>query len=143
MKKIILLTIFILLACNKKVDITKLNAINGYWQIQKVIDGNGNKKEYPVNENYEFFEIKNNKGFHKKVLWQPTGTFLVNNTIEAVNISNLNEKVILDFSSKFGKHTEELISISDTEMILKSKENYTYYYSKVTIDKKEHGKENK
>jgi hypothetical protein len=136
MKKGLLLCMLtlILVGCSQKVDVSKIDTINGYWQISKVTDADGNKKEYPINEIYDYFEIKKNNGFHKKVLWQPDGTFLVNDLQDKVKITVAQEKVILDFTSKYGSHTDELASISDDEMVLISKEKIKFYYKKVIVD---------
>jgi hypothetical protein len=135
MKKIILLFISTLLfsGCSQKVDISKLNAINGYWQINKAVNSDGDKKEYPINEVYDYYSIKDKVGFHKKVTWQPDGTFLVNDLQDKVKINIEKEKVSIDFSSQYGKHTEELESISNEEMILVGKDETKFYYKKVDL----------
>lgn len=136
MKKALLLFMLTLVfaSCSQKVDVSKIEAINGYWQISKVTDADGNKKEYPINEIYDYFEIKNNIGFHKKVKWQPDGTFLVNDLQETLKVTAVNEMVLLDFSSKYGKYSEELASLSDDEMVLVSKEGVSFYYKKVILN---------
>ncbi len=136
MKKSLLFLIlpFVLVSCTQKVDVTKIDDINGYWQISKVTDADDHKKEYPINEVYDYFEIKNKIGFHKKVLWQPDGTFLVNDLQETLKVNVENERVQLDFSSKYGNHSEELESISKDEMVLVSKEEVKFYYKKVVIN---------
>jgi len=50
MKKGILVFILtlVLASCSQKVDVSKIDAINGYWQISKVTDADGNKKENPI-----------------------------------------------------------------------------------------------
>ena len=141
-KSIFLFLFFLIISCSNNNNLASINAINGYWQINKVIDLDGNKKEYPINEVYDFFEIKNKIGFHKKVVWQPTGKFLVNDLQENIKINVVKDDVILDFSSRFGKHSDMLESISDQEMVLVSKENVKYYYTKVVLDEKNYGKKN-
>ncbi|MEO8234926.1 MAG: lipocalin family protein [Flavobacterium sp.] len=133
-KSLLFLLAIVFVGCSHKVDISKIDTINGYWQISKVIDGEGNKKEYPINETYDYFQIKNKKGFHKKVLWQPDGTFLVNDLQEDLNIIVKKDDVVLDFSSKFGKHQDKLESISEEEMVIVSKEAVKFYYSKVILN---------
>lgn len=123
----------VFVSCSQKADLSQIGFINGYWQISKVTDLDGNKKEYPINEVYDFFEIKNNSGFHKKVTWQPDGTFLVNDLQENVKITIVNEEVMLDFSSKYGKHSENLESVSKDEMVLVSKDQIRFIYKKVDV----------
>jgi len=138
MKKGILVFILtlVLASCSQKVDVSKIDAINGYWQISKVTDADGNKKEYPINEIYDYFAIKNNKGFHKKVQWQPDGTFLVNDLQDEVKIVVADDKAVLNFTSSYGNHTVELVYISADEMILNSKDQIQFYYKKVILNSK-------
>lgn len=134
MKNIVLLFCAIFISCNQKIDVSKIDIINGYWQIQKVEDGNGNEKDYKINEFYDYFEIKNNSGFHKKVQWQPTNKFLVNDAQDSLKIIVKNDKVFLEFYSKFGKHIDELTLLTEEEMILISKEKVKFYYEKVNVN---------
>ncbi len=137
MKKYILIFVTIIISsCSQKVDLASINLINGYWQIKKVVNANGDKKEYKINEIYDYFEIKSNSGFHKKVQWQPTATFLVNNAQDTVKITEIDSKIYINFVTKFGKHKEELESISDKEMVLVSELQTSFYYEKVILDKK-------
>ena len=105
------LTIF---SCKEKADIKNIDKIKGYWQITKVETAKGDKKDYPVNENYEYFDIKDKIGFHKKVRWQPMGTFLVDDMQEKMVASEKEESVVLNFSSEFGKHSENIVELSDS-----------------------------
>ena len=134
MKNIILLLFVIFSSCTQKVEVSKINLINGYWEIQKVDDANGNEKEYKINEFYDYFDIKNNIGFHKKVQWLPTNKFLVNDDQDNLKIIVKKDKVFLKFYSEFGTHIDELASISDNEMILVSKEKVKFYYHKVILN---------
>lgn len=125
----------VFLSCSQKADISRIDAINGYWQISKVTDSDGNKKEYKINEVYDYFDIKKNIGFHKKVLWQPDGIFLVNDLQDNVKIVTTKDgEVMINFSSKYGSHKDKLESISDKEMVIVSNEEVKFYYSKVILN---------
>ncbi len=136
MKKIIvlILAITVNLGCSQKVDISQINNINGYWQITKAINTNGDKKDYPINEVYDYYEIKNKTGFHKKVTWQPDGTFLVNDLSEKVKITDSSEGFFIQFTSKFGKHSERIEAVSDKELVLETPDKAKLYFSKVVLN---------
>jgi hypothetical protein len=137
-EKIILFLISIaFLGCSKKVDLTKIDSINGYWQINKVVYENGDEKDYPINEVYDYFKLKNKQGIHKKVTWQPDGSFLVNDLEDKIKIFEENDKVLISFSSKFGNHQEELESFSENEMILVSLKKVKFIYHKVVLNKEQ------
>lgn len=133
MKKIILLITILIVSCNSPIDKNSLKYLNGYWQITKVKNADGNKKEYKINEVYDYFEVKDSTGFHKKVRWQVTGKFLINDLKNKVVIKNNDDIFTIEFKSKFGNHTHEIIEISETKLVLQSKEGVIYYYEKVAL----------
>jgi hypothetical protein len=136
MRRIILtLSLLAVFSCAEKVAIENIEKINGYWQITKVETADGEKKEFPVNENYEYFDIKNKSGFHKKVRWQPMGTFLVDDMQEKMIASEKEGDVVLDFSSEFGKHTEKVLQLTDSLLVLESPEGADFHYKKVNVNR--------
>ena len=135
MKRILAAVSFLIaFSCAEKVDIDQIEKINGYWQITKVEPVEGERKEYKVNENYEYFELKNKVGFHKKVRWQPMGTFLTDDLQEKMEAIEKGDKVQLKFSSKFGKHTEIVNQLSDSLLVLESENGSEFYYKKVNVN---------
>jgi hypothetical protein len=130
----LLFLVVIYCGCSQKADISKINGLNGYWQITKAVNTDGDKKDYPINEVYDYFEIKNKIGFHKKVTWQPDGTFLVNDLSESVKIIDKSEGVFIEFTSKFGKHMEEIKTISEAELVLETSDKSKLYFSKVVLN---------
>ena len=111
----------------KPADIAKLN---GYWEIEKVVFDKGEDKDYGMNESFDFFEIKNNKGIRKKVMPQFDGTFLTSDSFENVSVRFKDSQVFLDYKTDYAKWSEELISISDKELVVKNQENKEYHYKK-------------
>ena len=135
MKRIaVIMVSLVVFSCKEKVTIDKIDKMKGYWQITKVETAEGDKKEYPVNENYEYFDIKGKAGFHKKVRWQPMGTFLVDDLQEKMIASEKDGQVVLDFSSDFGKHSEVVTELSDSLLVLESKEGVNFHYKKVNVN---------
>ncbi|MDI9311482.1 MAG: hypothetical protein QM535_14815 [Limnohabitans sp.] len=130
-KGIVILVGLISFSCSKKVELKDIDLLNGYWQIEKVKKSDGEKKEYPVNEEYEYFELVNNVGFHKKVNWQPLGKYVVDAMQEKVEAAQNDGEVILKFSSKFGKRTEKVVSLSKEELVLSTADDSEFYYKKV------------
>lgn len=135
MKRIaVIIVCLVVFSCKEKIAIENIDKIKGYWQITKVETPEGNEKDYPVNENYEYFDIKDKVGFHKKVRWQPMGTFLVDDLQEKMTASVKEGKVVLDFSSSFGKHSETVVKLSDSLLVLESKDGADFHYKKVNIN---------
>jgi hypothetical protein len=85
-----------------------------------------------MNEVYDYFEIKNNKGIRKKVRPQLDGTFLVNDAFENVTVRFADDKVFLDYATPFMKWSEEVIALSAEELVLLNKDKMEYHYKKAT-----------
>ena len=132
MKKTISIVLISLLfaSCQKRVAASDIPKINGYWEIEKVIFPDGNKKEYTMNETYDYFEIKDNKGIRQKVSPQLDGTFLTSNDFENVEIKETNGKYYLNYATSFAKWKEELVSISDAELVTLNDSKKEYHYKK-------------
>ncbi|MCV2483770.1 lipocalin family protein [Flavobacterium sp. SH_e] len=111
----------------KPADIAKLN---GYWEIEKVVFDKGEEKDYKMNETFDFFQIKNNKGVRTKVMPQFDGTFLTTDTFENVSVRFAGEQVFLDYKTKYAKWSEEIISLSDDKLVVKNPQKIEYHYKK-------------
>ena len=85
-----------------------------------------------MNESYDFFKISDNKGIRKKVMPQLDGTFLVNDVYENVAVRFADDKVFLDYSTSYMKWSEELIALSEEELVLLNKDKMEYHYKKAT-----------
>jgi phage anti-repressor protein len=118
-------------ACQQKIEPQDVVKLNGYWEIEKVVFDQGDNKEYGMNESYDYFQIdKNNSGFRKKVMPQLDGSFVVNDTYENVKIRFEDSKVFLDYATPYTKWSEELIAVSDKELVLLNTEKKEYHYKK-------------
>jgi hypothetical protein len=126
----IVLIALLLVGCKNKIvpeDVTKLN---GYWEIEKVDLADGEDKNYKINESYDFFAMKNNEGIRKKVMPQLDGTFIVNDSYENVLVRFDKDKVYLDYATDFAKWSEELITLTDDELVVKNAEKKEYHYKR-------------
>ena len=126
----ILVLSLLFVACKQEIKPADIAKLNGYWEIEKVVFEKGEEKDYGMNESFDFFEIKNNKGFRKKVMPQFDGTFLTSDSFENVSVRFAGEKTFLDYKTAYAKWSEELISISDAELVVKNHENKEYHYKK-------------
>ena len=128
--RILVLSLFFV-SCQQKIEPSDIAKINGYWEIEKVVLDKGEDKDYSINVSYDYFDIaKNNKGIRKKVMPQLDGTFLVNDTYENVAVRFKEGKTFLDYSTSYAKWSEELITLSDEELVLRNEEKKEYHYKK-------------
>ena len=122
-----LLTLFFI-SCTRKVSATDIDKMNGYWEIEKVVFSNGKNKLYKNSEMYDFFQIKDFTGVRKKVTPVIDGSYLVNLDAEKVTIKQGKDKFIVHYETFYSQWDEELISISDDEMVLKNDKSTEYHY---------------
>lgn len=126
----ILVLSLLFVSCKQEIKPTDIAKLNGYWEIEKVVFDKGEDKEYGMNENFDFFTVKGNTGTRTKVMAQLDGTFLTTNTFEKFSVRTTDKGVFLDYNTDYAKWTEELISISDTEFVVKNDQNKEYHYKK-------------
>lgn len=127
---IILVLSLLFVACKQEIKPTDIAKLNGYWEIEKVVFDKGEEKDYGMNESFDFFEMKGNKGIRKKVMPQFDGTFLTSDSFENVIVRFKGGQVFLDYRTDYAKWSEELISISDEELVVKNQQNKEYHYKK-------------
>lgn len=127
---IIVLGVTFFISCSKKVEAEDIDKMNGYWEIEKVVLPDGKEKKYRANEMYEFFQIKDFVGIRKKVTPIIDGTFMVNLDAERVSIKQGKEKFTVHYSTFYSQWDEELVSLSNEEMILKNENNTEYHYKR-------------
>ena len=134
MKKATLLFIvfFFFTACKEKIKPEDISKINGYWEIEKVNLPDGNEKNYKINETIDYFEVKNDSGFRKKVTPQFDGKYLVNNEYEKVKVVLEGEKVLLEYTTEYSKWKEEVLEVSDEKLVLKNAAEMEYKYKRPT-----------
>jgi uncharacterized membrane protein len=108
--------------------------MNGYWEIDKVVFDQGKDKEYSINESYDYFQIdKNNSGFRKKVMPQLDGTFLVNDSKESLKVRFEENKAFIDYATPYAKWSEELVAISNDELVLINSDKKEFHYKKTEV----------
>ncbi|WP_026978198.1 lipocalin family protein [Flavobacterium tegetincola] len=126
-----LITAFVLLSCqDKKAENFNLDLLNGYWEIEEVTLADGSKKEYKMNENIDFFEIKSDSGFRKKVTPQFDGTYLVNDADEKIKIEKLADGTYISYKTAYATWKEKIVTLSEAQLILENKQQIKYQYKK-------------
>lgn len=135
----------VVMSCSQPIQKQDIQKMNGYWEIEKVVFKGGEDKEYTINETFDYFRIDTaGVGIRKKVMPQLDGTFLTNDTFENVKVRFKDGKVYLDYSTFYAKWSEELLKLTDAELVLKNKEGKEYHYKKTDkIDLLHDGEKNK
>jgi len=131
MKKVMLFLVFgALLSCKQSFVEADLQHLNGYWEIEKVILPDGDKKEYKVNETIDFFKIENKKGFRKKVMPQIDGTYLTNNIQETVKVDLIDGTASIHYNTPYAHWKEEIIELTKDKLVIKNQQDLEYHYKR-------------
>ena len=126
-----LFTVLLFTSCQeKKVEIFDINLLNGYWEIEHVTMANGSHKDYKMSETIDFFEVKQDSGFRKKVNPQLDGTYLVNDSEEKVKIEKLPQGTYISYKTDFATWKEKIITLTKEQLILENEQNIQYQYRK-------------
>lgn len=137
MKRLVfsIFTSLILISCqNKNEELTNIdiNLLNGYWEIEQVIMADGSQKEFRINETNEFFEVKNDSGFRKKVTPQLDGTYLVNDVDEKITIEKAKNGTFIHYKTDYAKWKEQIKLLTKEQLILTNDQNIEYQYKHPT-----------
>ncbi|WP_313805080.1 hypothetical protein [Flavobacterium sp.] len=132
MKRIALVLLLAILSvgCKKEINEQELTKLNGYWEIEKAELPDGSHKDYTINPTVDFFQIKDKKGFRKKVMPQLDGKYLMNDLSETVEITSDNGTTFLSYKTPYAKWKEELVALSDDKMVVKNEQDIEYYYKR-------------
>jgi len=126
----LLLVFGALMSCKQSFVEADLQHLNGYWEIEKVVLPDGDKKEYKVNETIDFFKIDQNKGFRKKVMPQIDGTYLTNNIQETVKVDLIDGTASIHYSTSYAQWNEEIIELSKDKLVIKNQQDLEYHYKR-------------
>jgi hypothetical protein len=133
MKKASLLFIaLVLISCHSKVKEEELSKLNGYWEIKKVVQENGETKDYNINETIDYFEVKKNLGFRQKVMPQFDGKYRTNGIQERIKIINKDNEYYIEYATVYGKWQEHIYEVKDSTLILINKDRVEYQYKRFT-----------
>lgn len=126
----LLFVLVVLSSCQPSAKLADLPKINGYWEITSVEFPDGNHKEYSINESFDFFDIKSQKGYRKKVMPQLDGTFLTNDLSESISALEKDGKLILSCQTPYAQWQETVLTLTDQELVIENDSHKKYHYKK-------------
>ena len=113
------------------VEKADLQNLNGYWEINKVIQPDGNEVDFSISTVYDFYQIDDNyKGIYKKASPQLDGTFIVDDYREEIEIIEDKEVFKIKFHSGFNDREVQIIKLTTNMLIVKNSDNKTYHYKR-------------
>ncbi|WP_452222426.1 lipocalin family protein [Lacinutrix salivirga] len=130
-KTIVLLSIIIVTTSCSKNPKPFIEHINGYWEIEAVKLANGEKREYTINQNIDFFEINDSlTGFRKKLSPTFNGTFEASNDLEALTLKIENDSLNIYYKTPYNTWKETVLRANKDHLELINENNNVYYYKR-------------
>ena len=101
---------FLLVGCSTSVSKTELENLNGYWEIEKVtFRERRGKRTIKRNTIIDYIELKNLKGFRKKMQPKFDGSYTTSNDTEFFSIVETDGSFELHYKTEMSEWEERLI----------------------------------
>lgn len=130
MRRFLFLFVVSIVSCSGRVSLEDLHHLNGYWEIEEVEFSNGNTKEYPMNTVVDYIELKDGKGFRKKMVPRFDGTFETSDDAEPFTIVEENGMFFMRYENPLSEWQERLLSLSEDSFSVENPEGITYYFKR-------------
>lgn len=132
MKRILpFLLILVFWSCNdSSINKEDLQYLNGYWEISEVEFPDGYIKEYGMNTSIDFIQLKEDKGYRKKMKPQFDGTYDTSKDVENFEVSDINETFTLRYKNEFSEWEEKLVELDSVSFSVINQEGVTYKYKR-------------
>ena len=132
MKQILLIIIFSIFFCCSNHKKHNFQELNGFWLIEKAIAPNGEKKFYKNVEEVDFFEVKGEKGYRKKVIssFNSLNDFFSNNDTLFFSLNFKKNKVFFKYLRNDFYWEEELVKLNKKELRLMDSKGVIFVYKK-------------
>ena len=125
------LLILVLAACKKTaIDEANLHYLNGYWEIEAVEFPDGGIKTYGMNPNIDFIQLKEDKGYRKKMQPKFDGTYSTSNDTETFSVTKAGTGFVMHYQNDFSDWEETLVRLDSTSFEVINPEGITYLYKR-------------
>ncbi len=125
-----LIFITLITGCTSPIAKEKLNILNGYWEITEVEFADGQKKTYKVNPSVDYIELKEMKGFKKKVHPKFDGTYDTSNDAELFTLVEKDGVFAFYYKNDLSEWHERLIVLEENQFSITNENDITYTYKR-------------
>ena len=132
MKRILpFLLILLFWSCgDSSVNEKDLHYLNGYWEIAEVEFPDGSIKEYGMNPSIDFIQLKEDKGYRKKMNPKFDGSYDTSKDVEDFEVLDVNETFTLRYKNRFSEWEEKLVQLDSVSFSVINQEGVTYKYKR-------------
>lgn len=121
---------FLVLGCSTSISKKALDDLNGYWEIAEVEFSDGQKKTYTINPSVDYIELKEMKGFKKKMHPKFDGTYDTSNAAEHFKLIEKDGAFLFSYKNNLSQWEEQIIAVEENSFSIINEENITYTYKR-------------
>jgi hypothetical protein len=131
MKKHVFIVLLIsVFSCSSNPE-TFVSHLDGYWEIDEVIQGNGNKLDYNFNDTIDYIEVIDSlSGFRSKLKPNLMGTFETSKDKELFNIKIENDSLNIYYKTPYAEWKETILDANETQLVIVNNTNKDVYIYK-------------
>jgi len=128
-KKLITLTLLLLLYNCQSDKIRKIPFIDGYWEIKSVTKDQITIKDFKISGTIDYFKINSDlSGFRKKVTPRFDGAFEISQDQSNFNIKIEDDKLWITYNNNGVVYKEEVTHADETRLIISNRNGFVYNY---------------
>ena len=120
-------------SCKQHSKEQQIEYLNGYWEIEKVKLPDGESKTYTLNVLIDYIELKDGKGFRKKVAPQLDGSFKVTEDEEYIEVKIEDQQVVLYYTTPYHSRKETVVLANAKNLVIKNEEQGVYTYKRYQL----------
>ena len=129
MKKLITLTLLILLYNCQSDEIRKIPFIEGYWEIVSVTKEYKKIKEFKISGTIDYFKINADlSGYRKKVTPRFDGAFEISKDVSNFKLSIESQKLWINYLVNGVTYSEEITRANESSLIIANSDGFIYTY---------------
>jgi hypothetical protein len=136
MKKIsYLMLIFLMISCSSNEE--KIQAIEGYWNIDEVILSDGTDREFPFSNHMDHFEIDGFKGVKNRVSPRYNGSFVSFGNPIYFQWEEKDGDLCLTFQEGDGIYTQKVKKATKKTLVLLHENGTRYTYKRYALNEEQ------
>lgn len=118
-----------LASCHSNPELSEVNKLNGFWEIEKAETPYGDKI-YEMNQMVDYIKVNDQKGFRKKMEPSLLGNYKSSKNREYFTIKSQGDSLFFVYENNYDTWTETLLNIEEDQFIVKNKDNFIYTYKR-------------
>ncbi len=130
MRKLVFYIVVLGYGCTPKITEAHLEHLNGYWQIENVRFPNGQTKEFGFATTVDYIDLKDKKGYRKKLQAKLDGSFETSNDAEFFELVKKGDIFEMRYINPAYQRTEIVLKITKDGFEVSDQDSLTYIYKR-------------